>query len=128
MASIEGQNAIKHRKKVLLSQQELVDCSSSFGTEGCRGGWMYDAYKYVQACGISQLKDYAYKGVTGKCQNTTVTKTDVKLTNYTLLEVSEEALEKAVGEDKIHKFMLKFSNTPSLPIIYLLSTAVICEK
>ena len=47
---------------VNLSEQNLVDCSSSYGNYGCNGGWPDSAYDYIIAKkGISSSTNYPYK-------------------------------------------------------------------
>jgi C1A family cysteine protease len=44
--AIEGSWAIATKKLVSVSEQQLVDCSSSFGNQGCNGGMMDNGFKY----------------------------------------------------------------------------------
>ncbi|EFA83791.1 hypothetical protein PPL_02859 [Heterostelium album PN500] len=54
---------------VSLSEQEIVDCSTSYGNHGCNGGWMTGVYNYISdAGGVSSESSYPYKGVVQQCK------------------------------------------------------------
>jgi len=53
---------------VSLSEQQLVDCSGSYGNHGCNGGWPSSALNYVKDHGIASESEYPYRAVTGSCQ------------------------------------------------------------
>lgn len=55
-------------KSVLLSEQELVDCSGSYGNHGCNGGWPSSALRYIKDKGIKSSSEYPYTGRNGQCK------------------------------------------------------------
>lgn len=67
--AMEGQHFIKKKQFVALSVQNIIDCSKIKGSDGCNGGFMIDAYKYViKNKGINRDVDYPYESNVGKCR------------------------------------------------------------
>ncbi|XP_051550915.1 procathepsin L-like [Myxocyprinus asiaticus] len=61
--AIEGQIFKRTGRLVSLSEQNLVDCSKSYGTYGCSGAWMANAYDYVVKRGLQSSDTYPYTSV-----------------------------------------------------------------
>ncbi|XP_029355651.1 cathepsin L1 isoform X2 [Echeneis naucrates] len=61
--AIEGQLYKRTGQLVSLSEQNLVDCSRSYGTYGCSGAWMANAYDYVVSNGLQATNTYPYTSV-----------------------------------------------------------------
>jgi C1A family cysteine protease len=58
--AVEGIVQIKHGQLTPLSEQELMDCSYSYGNLACDGGLMDNAFKYVMANGLCTEAAYPY--------------------------------------------------------------------
>lgn len=67
IGALEGIIATRGRK-MLLSEQNLVDCSTSYGNHGCQGGMTDLAFRYVRDNGIMASRDYRYTGKNEKCK------------------------------------------------------------
>lgn len=61
--AIEGQIVKKTGQLLSLSEQNLVDCSRPYGTHGCSGAWMANAYDYVLSNGLQTTDTYPYTSV-----------------------------------------------------------------
>lgn len=67
IASLESNYAISFGKLQQLSEQQLVDCSTSYGNHGCNGGLMDNAFKYIEKKGVTTEASYPYKAVDQQC-------------------------------------------------------------
>jgi cathepsin L len=69
--SLETAYFLKNNELKSFSEQQLVDCSKTYGNMGCNGGLMDYAFQYVAKSGITTEDKYAYKGRDGSCQSAT---------------------------------------------------------
>ncbi|XP_060735510.1 procathepsin L [Tachysurus vachellii] len=61
--AIEGQMFKKTGQLVSLSEQNLLDCTWTYGSYGCNGGWMSSAFDYVINNGLQASETYPYTSV-----------------------------------------------------------------
>ncbi|KAF7103022.1 hypothetical protein CFC21_104061 [Triticum aestivum] len=72
VAATEGNVKLKTGKLVSLSEQELVDCDVHGEDQGCEGGLMDDAFKFIIMNGsLTTESNYPYTAVDDKCKSRT---------------------------------------------------------
>lgn len=96
--ALEGQHYRKTGKLVSLSEQNLVDCSASYGNNGCNGGLMDNAFQYIKDNGgIDTEKAYPYEAIDDSCR---FNKANVGATDKGFVDIpsgDEDALKKAIA-------------------------------
>lgn len=68
IGALEGAWAIATGKLISLSEQQLVDCSRSYGNNGCSGGLMDNAFKYEVTVAVCTEASYNYTAQNGVCK------------------------------------------------------------
>lgn len=77
---LEGLSKLADKNLQSFSEQQLVDCSTTFGNHGCNGGLMDNAFKFVIKNGITTEASYPYVAKGQTCKQTTG---DYKITGFT---------------------------------------------
>lgn len=99
--ALEGRDAIKTGKLLSYSEQQLVDCDTDDGNQGCDGGDMATAMDYTAKNPLELEDDYPYKAVDGKCK---ADKSKGKSTNKGHVNVkpnSADQLKAAIAEGPV---------------------------
>ena len=94
--AIEGQHFLKTRELVSLSEQNLIDCSRSYGSQGCNGGNPIEAFRYVRDNGGIDIEvSYPYEASDGTCQFSFIS-IGATVNSYAQVPSTESALLEAV--------------------------------
>jgi hypothetical protein len=89
--SVEGAWKIAGNTLVSLSEQQLMDCSTAEGNQGCNGGLMDDAFKYIISNGgLDTEADYPYTARDGVCNSAKQSKHAASITGFTDVPANSE--------------------------------------
>ncbi|XP_027332459.1 low-temperature-induced cysteine proteinase-like isoform X2 [Abrus precatorius] len=102
ISAVEGINKIVTGDLISLSEQELVDCDTSYN-QGCNGGLMDYAFDFIiNNGGIDSDEDYPYRGVDGRCDQYRKNAKVVVIDDYEDVPSYDElALKKAVANQPV---------------------------
>jgi len=103
VGSLEGRAQIARGNLQQFSEQQFVDCDTTFGDQGCNGGLMDQAFQYAMQADICTEDSYPYKGAGSSCAASSCT-TGLKsseITGYKDVDATEEALAEAVAEGPV---------------------------
>lgn len=92
--TVEGQHAKVKNNLVSLSEQNLVDCSSS--NHGCEGGWPSLAMGYIKQNGVDTEDFYGYVGIDEQC-NYNISHVGSFVNNTVLIPRNMSDLYHAIG-------------------------------
>ena len=99
--AMEGAHQIATGNLVSLSEQQLVDCSRSYGNMGCNGGLMDSAFNYAKAYKMETESDYPYTARDGSCSYD-ASLGQVSVTGYTDVSTySESQLKAAISKGPV---------------------------
>ncbi|XP_012692203.2 procathepsin L-like [Clupea harengus] len=99
--ALESHTCIKYGRLPSLSEQQLVDCSRSYGNMGCNGGYIDLTYQYViKSGGVDTEDSYPYQAEDDNCR---FKPSDVGAScrGYTKVKTpgNESALQEAVANE-----------------------------
>jgi cathepsin L len=70
-------------QNVKLSEQQIIDCSQSFGNNGCTNGFYGFAFQYVMKNPLALEADYPYRGAVQPCSSQSLfTKPKYKISSF----------------------------------------------
>ncbi|CAN1298037.1 Senescence-specific cysteine protease SAG39 [Linum perenne] len=102
VAAVEGLMKISTGKLVSLSEQELIDCDKTTNDQGCNGGFMDDAFQYVQSKGLTTESNYPYTAADGTCNTIKANPSSAKINGYEDVPANDEkSLLKAAANQPI---------------------------
>lgn len=94
--SVEGAYQIAGNGLKSFSEQQLVDCSGSYGNMGCNGGLMDNAFQYLESYKLEQESTYPYLAYDSSCRYDS-SKGVMNVKGYKDVSRSDSAMQSALS-------------------------------
>merc|ERR1711865_740583 len=79
VGTVESAYAQAAGKLGSYAEQQLVDCDTTGGSQGCNGGFNQYGIQYIGSTGIAAESAYPYTATDGSCKASSVSKTNAAL-------------------------------------------------
>jgi cathepsin F len=100
--SMEGCAMLKNGgKEVDVSAQQIVDCCTSGGSDGCNGGYPNLAIQWATAKAMATWASYPYTAAKGTCKAVKTVAVPANTCKYVSISVSETALQSALANGPV---------------------------
>ena len=84
--AVEGAWNVSGKPLVSLSEQELLDCSSLYGNNGCNGGFVESSLEYAVHSGLTSESNYPYTGYPTICNSPEVSMVNATISHFQSIE------------------------------------------
>ena len=103
VGSVEGVHKKKTGNLVKFAEQELLDCVYEGKRDGCKGGWMHDAFKYMEtAQRLAPHNMVKYRARDGACKYYSIANgLQRKVAGYYMVPKSEQGHVEALSRGPI---------------------------
>jgi C1A family cysteine protease len=98
VGTVESAYALAAGKLGSYAEQQLVDCDTTGGSQGCNGGFNQYGISYIGSTGIAAESSYPYTATDGSCRASSVSKALAKgsVAGYQSVGKNNAALQSAI--------------------------------
>jgi C1A family cysteine protease len=98
VGTVESAYALAAGKLGSYAEQQLVDCDTTGGSQGCNGGFNQYGISYIGSTGIAAESSYPYTATDGSCKASSVSKALAKgaVAGYQSVGKNNAALQSAI--------------------------------
>ena len=102
VGAVESAYVIFKNDNPILSEQQLVDCSGSYGNAACNGGWETSAMSYIRDKGVVLSNNYPYVTSEKNCDSSIIqNNTPYKIKSWSFLAKGPEAIIQALKRQPV---------------------------
>merc|ERR1712139_363228 len=101
VGTVESAYAIAAGRLGSYAEQQLVDCSTNGGSQGCNGGFNQYGIQYIGTAGIASESSYPYTATDGTCRTVSADLPAGTVAGYQAVGKSNDALMSALNTSPV---------------------------